>query len=297
MLPSIETNLPTLPIPFVTPAFRGAESESLSRAFEWFGDAAASLERSYAQLQDEVAKLRDELARKDDELDHERESARQAKALAEVSAVLAHEIRNPLAGMELFTDLLLECGGLEEEPHMWADQLQAGLRTLTATVNNILQMHAADSSSFAPILFGNVLDATVQFLSPIAEQAGIDVLFEDWSEDTRVEGDPHRLQQVFLNIAMNAFRAMPSGGTLRLMARCIWERRKKFVEVRAQDTGTGIAPQHLSNIFDPGFTTRPGSVGLGLAVCRKIVNQHRGTVRVESSTSEGTTFVLTFPAL
>jgi signal transduction histidine kinase len=84
---------------------------------------------------------------------------------------------------------------------------------------------------------------------------------------------------------------------LRLMARCIWERRKKFVEVRAQDTGTGIAPQHLSNIFDPGFTTRPGSVGLGLAVCRKIVNQHRGTVRVESSTSEGSTFVLTFPAL
>lgn len=297
MLPSVETTLPTLPVPLIQPGVVGADPESLSRAFDWFSEAAASLERSYSDLQNEVGRLREELVRKQGELDQERESVRQARAMAEVSAVLAHEIRNPLAGMELFTDLLLECGSLGDEPRNWASQLQAGLRTLTATVNNVLQMHAPDTTAFAPLHIGNVLDASVQFLSPIAEQTGIDILFEDWTQNARIEGDPHRLQQVFLNLAMNAFRAMPSGGALRITAQLLWNRGEKLVEIRAQDTGTGIAPQNLLKIFEPGFTTRTGSVGLGLAVCRKIVEQHGGNIRVDSSTGEGTTFVLTFPCL
>lgn len=297
MLPSTESILHTLPVPTLVPGIENVDPTSLNIAFEWFSDAAASLERSYSHLRTEVSRLREELAHKQDELDCEREELRKSKALAEISAVLAHEIRNPLAGMELFTDLLLAAGGLAEEPQMWVQQLQAGLRTLTATVNNVLQMHAAEPNSFAPIKIGNLLDATVQFLVPIAEQTGIDILFEDWSEATRINGDPHRLQQVLLNLAMNAFRVMPSGGTLSLTARCIWDHGSRLLEVRAQDTGTGIAPHDLSRIFDPGFTTRPGSVGLGLTVCRKIVEQHRGTIRVESSSREGTTFVLTFPAI
>jgi signal transduction histidine kinase len=267
----------------------------LSRAFDWFSEAASSLERSYSQLQKEVCKLREELAIKQDELDQERESAQQARALAEVSAVLAHEIRNPLAGMELFTDLLQECGHLAEEPQSWVSQIQAGLRTLTATVNNVLQMHASNEVAFAPLHIGNVLDASVQFLSPIAEQTEIDILFEDWTQDALINGDPHRIQQIVLNLAMNAFRAMPSGGTLRITAQLLWNRGEKLVEIRVQDTGTGIAPHHLGRIFDAGFTTRPGSIGLGLAVCHKIVEEHNGTIRVDSSTGEGTLFILTFP--
>jgi signal transduction histidine kinase len=297
MLPSTESLLPTLPVPLLTPGIEDADANSLNRAFAWFSDAATSLERSYSHLQTEVIRLREELARKQDELDCEREQVRQSKAMADVSAVLAHELRNPLAGMELFAELLMESGGLSKEPRNWAQQLHAGLRTMTATINNVLQMHAAEPNAFSPLRLDNVLDAAVQFLTPIAEQSGVELALEDWTDGTQISGDTYRLQQVLLNLAMNAFRAMPEGGLLRIIACTRWDHGRRVAEIEVQDTGSGIAPPHFEKIFDVGFTTRPGSVGLGLAVCRKIVEQHQGTIRVASSSPEGTSFVLTFPTL
>lgn len=297
MLPSLETNLPTLPAPVMMPVSQAMESGALRQAFEWFSDTAASLERSYAQLQAEVARLNKELQGKQDELEQEREAVRKANALAQVSAVLAHEIRNPLASMELFTDLLLDCGLLQGEPLLWLNQLQAGLRTLTATVNNVLQLHSGGSVSLLPLCANDVLDSAAQFLAPIARQRNVEMVVEGSSDGARLKADRHRLHQVLLNLAMNAFRAMPDGGTLTLAAGSVCQVGCKAIELRVEDTGTGIPAENFSRIFEAGFTTRPDGVGLGLAVCKKIVEEHGGSIRVESTCNEGSAFILRFPAL
>lgn len=293
MLPSSQLEAITPSVAGLLPSTAEAGTKTLTHAFEWFSSAAASLEHSYAQLQGEVVRLREELQHKNAELDRQREAAGRMQALAETSAVLAHEIRNPLAGMELYTDLLLESGRLDAEMRAWTLRLQAGLRSMTATVNNVLQLHAEPGAMQSLVRIGKVLGSVIDFLSPIAEQAHVAICFEDLSNYGSVRGDAHRLQQVFLNLALNALAAMPSGGELMVSVQDVG----RFVTVRMQDSGDGIRSADLPRIFDAGFTTRASGVGLGLTVSRRIVEQHGGEIAVESVLGEGTTFVLTLPAL
>jgi signal transduction histidine kinase len=102
------------------------------------------------------------------------------------------------------------------------------------------------------------------------------------------------LQQVFLNLALNAFHAMPQGG--RLGIEVVRPQDTEWVEVSVTDTGFGIDGDCIEKIFQTGFTTRPGSVGLGLAVCRKIVEQHGGSIVVRSVVGKGSTFIIKLPA-
>lgn len=291
MLPSPQMNLSAGTLAAGMPPLRMEDAKSLDMAFAWFSDAAASLERSYAELQVEVSRLRAALETKDAELQAERETARRVQALADMSGVLAHEIRNPLASMELFAGLLLECGGLSPEAHDWAAQMQAGIRTLAATVNNVLQLHADREIAKSRVHLANVLAMSLEFLEPVARQHGVELLLNA-PVDLQIDADPHRVQQIILNLAMNAFRAMPSGGHLHVSASLLDRTR---AEVRVTDDGRGIPAEHLPKIFDTGFTTRPGSVGLGLAVCRKLMEQHGGSIRAESAPDKGATFILEFP--
>ncbi len=271
--------------------------EQLESAFAKFSETAISLERSYVSLREEVTRLRTELMRKQSELEAERERVRQARALGEYSALLAHEIRNPLASMELFAELLLECGDLEQDARGWVEQLQAGLRTLAMLTNNVLQQHEAMGCSASTSLeIGSVLTAAVQFLGPVANQNDIHLAYEDRSKGAKVEGERSRLQQVFLNLVLNAFHVSRPGGQVNVTAVRV-ENSEKKVRVTVEDFGRGISPEHRGRIFEAGFTTRAGSVGLGLAVCKKIVEQHGGKIVVESVPGKGSKFMVELPAL
>ena len=112
------------------------------------------------------------------EMEREREEARRLLALAEMSSVLAHEIRNPLGSMELLAGLLMTSGDLGSEQRKWVENLQAGVRSLSATVNNVLRVHTLGVSSLAPVQLGAVLRSAVRFIAPLADQSGIKV----WSD-------------------------------------------------------------------------------------------------------------------
>lgn len=223
----------------------------------------------------------------------EREKARRNQALAEMAMVLAHEIRNPLASMELFAGLLAEGAAPTSEADHYAKQLQAGIRGLSATVNNVLQFHGDAALQVVPMDLVRLLGDTVSFLEPLARQRELRIEFEsDW-EECILPVDRSRLQQVFLNLALNAFRAMAAGGSLKLrLAKSI---EGQGVSVFFEDQGSGIAPDHLGRIFEPGFTTTAGSPGLGLAVCRRVVEQHGGRIEVESVLGRGTVFAIHLP--
>jgi|HubBroStandDraft_1064217.scaffolds.fasta_scaffold00181_26 two-component system sensor histidine kinase FlrB len=256
--------------------------------------------------------LRDVSEAKKLELD--REQLRRQQALVEMSALLAHEIRNPLGSLELFAGLLAEAN-LEGESRRWIEHVQAGLRTLSATVNNVLHLHNTPQPELAPTDAGQLLDWAYDFLLPLAKQARVEMQIVNGLHGVIIEADRHRLEQVLLNLALNAFRFMPGGGWLSLRGidratrdgGAITGEAVKIggveiggieiggIEITVRDTGPGIMADDLPHIFDAGFSTRAGSSGLGLAVCRRILEQHRGTIAADSRPGHGATFRVHLP--
>jgi two-component system sensor histidine kinase FlrB len=222
-------------------------------------------------------------------LQQEHELLRRRQALAEMSALLAHEIRNPLGGMELFAGLLAESATTGEQGE-WIAHLQAGLRTLAATVNNVLHFHSEPPPQLAPTDAGRLLDWLGEFLRPLAERAHVTIRLRHDLEGTEFAADRHRLEQVLLNLGLNALSVMPEGGELTVSGQAL----ETTIRMEISDTGPGIDPEYREQIFQPGFTTRAGSPGLGLAVCRKIVEQHGGVIRLAAPQPPGATFILEF---
>jgi signal transduction histidine kinase len=230
-------------------------------------------------------------------LEKEKEAARRTQDLAQMAMLLAHEIRNPLGSLELFAGLLADATGDRPVLHKWVEQVQAGLRTLSATVNNVLQFHSEPRSELSSVNIVSLLKETMDFLQPLARQRGMRWEFSAREPEVLLLGDAHRLQQVFINLAQNAFRAMSPGGLLRLSLHCGNQAEELPIRVVFRDEGIGIPAPQLSRIFEAGFTTNPGSPGLGLALTKKVVEQHRGKISVESVPGKGTTFTLSFPRL
>jgi len=228
------------------------------------------------------------------QIEQERAQLGRRQALAEMSTLLAHEIRNPLGSLELFAGLLAGAG-LAGEPQQWVDRVRAGLRTLSATVNNVLHFHSQPQPQLAPADLGQMLGALEEFTRPLAEQAGVRVELAHHLNGIIISADRHRVEQVLLNLALNAFRAMPRGGTLIISGATAMRSAAAVARVEVSDTGGGIASEHLARIFDPGFTTRPDGPGLGLAVCKTIMEQHGGSISVISQPGGGACFALEFP--
>lgn len=235
--------------------------------------------------------LRDVTARK--EAEQQREASRNMLALGEMAAVLAHEIRNPLGSMELWTSVLDKQPEIGEEGKLCVEHLQAGIRSLSATVNNVLQFHGHGSANHVPLKLRTVLQNGIAFIRPLAEQAGIRLAIHSELENTEILGDANGLQQVILNLAVNAFRHTPMGGSLTISAQV----QDKLAVVDFSDTGEGIGERDLPKIFNAGFSGSNRRPGLGLTICQRIMQQHKGTIRVQSRVCQGTTFSLEFPVL
>jgi PAS domain S-box-containing protein len=225
-------------------------------------------------------------------LEEERGEFRREQALSEMSTVLAHEVRNPLGSLELFAGLLAETE-LSAECQKWVEHIQVGLRTLAATVNNVLHVHSPRPSQPAVVDLGPLLDWARDFFAPLARQSRVQMVLRNRLAGTVLAADRHGLEQVLSNVVLNALHAMPGGGLIELAGHAI--RQGRAVSISITDTGPGIRGEHLESVFEPGFSTRAGSPGLGLAVCRKIVEQHGGTIVATSRPAAGATFTLIFP--
>ena len=225
----------------------------------------------------------------------ERETARRSRALAEVATVLAHEIRNPLGSMELFTGLLADATAHLPETKQWVTHLQAGLRALSATVNNVLHFHGQPEAQMLPTELDRLVSETMDFLLPLARQRGQQIVVHNTIGKISTNADANRLKQVFFNLALNAFRAMPPGGKLQVDLRWAPQFPGGLTQIDFHDDGRGISSDLLERIYEPGFTTTPGSPGLGLAVCKKVIEQHGGEMRMSSKPKHGTTASIYLP--
>ena len=236
--------------------------------------------------------LRDITANK--QAEQEREAARRAMALAEISTILAHEIRNPLASLELFAGLIAEDRGANPQ---WIAHLRAGIRTLSGTVNNVLSMNGEGSSRFAPIDLAACVHGGVEFVQPVAEQANVALSFQPSPDKPTIQGNEDGIRQIVLNLISNAIRHTAAGGRVDVSMRRVRQNETSLAIVEVRDTGCGIAEQHMDRLFEAGFSGSGETPGLGLAVCKRLMAQHGGVIRVSSRLTQGSTFQLEFPAL
>jgi signal transduction histidine kinase len=240
--------------------------------------------------------LRDITANK--QAEQEREAARGATALAEISTILAHEIRNPLASMELFAGLIAEDRG---DSTQWISHLRAGIRQLSGTVNNVLSIHGGGNPHLAPVDLTGCLQGGVEFVQPIAEQAGVALSFLGGDGGLTIQGNENLIRQIVLNLICNAIRHTPAGGKIEVSIRKeLWQStdtNTPHALVEVTDTGCGISADLIEHIFDAGLSANGDTPGLGLTVCKRLMASHGGEIRVFSRPNCGSTFQLEFPTL
>ncbi len=236
--------------------------------------------------------LRDITANK--QAEQEREAARRATVLAEISTMLAHEIRNPLASMELFAELIEQDLGASSQ---WISHLRAGIRRLSGTVNNVLSLNDESKSRLAPVDLAACVQSGLVFVQPIAEQAGLQLSFFAAADTPSIQGNEDAIHQIVLNIVVNAIRHTEPGGRVDVSTRRATRDAASYAVVEIEDTGCGIPENVIAHIFEAGFSANGETPGLGLAVSKRLMAQHRGEIRVTSRIHEGSTFQLEFPAL
>jgi two-component system, NtrC family, sensor kinase len=214
-----------------------------------------------------------------------------------LAAGVAHEVNTPLAVISSYTQMLSK--QLQGDPQKSGLLEKITRQTFRASeiVNNLLNFSRTSGSEIGEVDMNKVVADTLALLEHQFKVSKIAVQHAPAASLPAIQGNAGRLQQVFLNLFLNAKDAMPGGGTLRV-ATLNGDR----VSVQVSDTGTGIAPEHIERIYDPFFTTKtslrdgqPRGTGLGLSVTYGIIQEHSGKIRVESNPGAGTTFTLDFP--
>jgi two-component system sensor histidine kinase FlrB len=236
--------------------------------------------------------IRDVTAHKN--MEQERENSRNVVALAEMATVLAHEIRNPLGSLELLTGCLAGDSALGDDSKQCVEHLIAGVRSLSATVNNVLCFHDPGAQEMAALDLASALKASVDFVQPLARQKGVILTLRENLKGAKIIGNADGLRQIMLNLACNALRHTRPGGEIRLTALVEMSPRGRMAVVEFSDTGSGIRPEDMPHIFKMGFTTTGHTPGLGLAVCQRIVEQLGGAITARSRLGRGTTFRMQF---
>ena len=232
------------------------------------------------------------------ELESQLTQAEKLSSIGLLAAGVAHEVNTPLAVISSYSQMLSKQLNGDERNSAVLDKIIKQTFRASEIVNNLLNFSRTSGSEFGEVDVNKVIHDTLNLLEHQFKLAKIKVIDELTPGPLPVYGNAGKLQQVFLNLFLNAKDAMPEGGSLTLSSRS--ERR---VQVVVSDTGTGIAQDHINRIYDPFFTTKTSikdgrkGTGLGLSVTYGIIQEHAGKIRVDSQLGAGTKFYLEFPLM
>jgi signal transduction histidine kinase len=244
--------------------------------------------------------------------------SRKLVALGRLTAGIAHEVKNPLNAMMIHLELLrtkiarrsavpavvglgrpdvpsdargvLERAKVDELQHV--EVIEKEIRRLDEVVQGFLKFTRPEDLRLQPVRPHDLFHEILPVLAPEAQKNGVRIIQECGVSAPAINGDSAMLRQAFLNLGLNACQAMPNGGTLRLVCSPASGGR---VEIRIEDSGVGIPPEHLPKVFDLYFTTKDHGTGIGLSMVYRIVQLHDGEVEVQSTPGRGTTFKVLLP--
>ena len=220
--------------------------------------------------------------------------------LGDMSAIFAHEIRNPLNGISTGLQYLDLKADEDSTVHDAATKMLAEVNRIEALLTSTLQIARPTEMHLAPTDIRRLLDRLLYRWAPRLERRNIEFTITQSEEIPNVMGDASLLEQVFTNLISNAMQAIgPEGGsiTLKIIPDAgSLSRPGDFVRVDVGDSGPGIPADEIRHIFDPFYTTKESGTGLGLALSHRIIHAHRGTIEVESWPQVGTVFCIYLPA-
>jgi signal transduction histidine kinase len=213
--------------------------------------------------------------------------------LGTLSASMAHEIKNSMVAIKTFVDLLAQKGQDTELTGVVGRELER----INAIVTQMLRFAAPNRAAFATVRIHDVLDHSLRLMQHQVSGKLISLQRHYQAEPDAVRGDDAQLQQVFMNLLLNALEAMGTNGVLTINTETVkGERRERQLRINIQDNGVGIAPENLERLFEPFFTTKKNGTGLGLAISQRIALEHHGVIQVHSEPGKGSTFSLSLPA-
>jgi signal transduction histidine kinase len=224
--------------------------------------------------------------------------AEQLFLLGEMSGGLAHEIKNPLAGVKALLEVLSADAAIPAEDQTLLKKSIEQIKKIEALLKSLLNFARPPRPQLVSVDVNGVLDATISLAQRLPVFASADgkgvkiVKFLDpriWA----IVADPLQLQQVFMNLIVNAAEAMPQGGMVTV--RSSYDGASCSLQVAVSDTGEGVDPGMVDKIFQPFYTTKSKGTGLGLAITKRLIEQHGGTIRAENNRDWGATFLVTLP--
>jgi signal transduction histidine kinase len=251
--------------------------------------AGMALENSmlYNRVEDAHSSLRDARER----LVHGQRLA----AIGEMAANVAHELKNPLITIGGFAGRLLKSLPEESREHHYADTIVSEVSRLEKMLADILAFSRKPTICYSACDLGEILHDCFNSCATTLEDQNISLTTDIPQEYWPLAGDAHQLKQVFLNLILNACEAMPDGGGIAVQVeRLSVSNDKNAVEIRISDTGDGIPPEMLPQIFNPFFTTKRHGTGLGLAIVNRILLNHNGSIKA-ANTGSGARFTVSLP--
>jgi len=288
------------PVAKLTNTMRKAEEGDLSvRVHIKQKDEMGSLAENLNTMIDKL-----HVAKKEAEQYHQEliQRADRMASIGELASGIAHEIRNPLAGIQGAIQILADGFPEEDARRGVTDEIQKQIYKLERLVKDLLNYAKPVPTNYLPTDMNELVDKVITFSTmQRGEPENVKIEKNFFSPLPKIMVDPNSMEQAFLNIILNARKAMPRGGTFTISTLALTGRRDDGEEVQEvqiifADTGIGIPKENLPKIFNPFFSTRSDGTGLGLSITKNIIEEHRGRIEVESQVNLGTKMIITLPA-
>ena len=227
------------------------------------------------------------------ELEQRLVQADKLSSIGLLAAGVAHEVNTPLAVISTYAQMLAKQVAEDSQKSMILEKIAKQTFRASEIVNSLLNFSRTSTTSFGPVNLNRVIQETISLLDHQLQKAGVQLKAELEPALVSIHGNAGKLQQVFLNLFLNARDAMAGGGTLEVRT---WS-EGAGVRVEVADSGPGISPEHIHRIYDPFFTTKAArkGTGLGLSVTYGIIQEHGGSIEVSNRRTGGAQFRLEFP--
>jgi PAS domain S-box-containing protein len=219
--------------------------------------------------------------------------AQQMATLAQLATGVAHEIRNPLTAIKMLVQSTQSDGNFTTLPTEDVKIVEDQIRRMEQSVNSLLDFARPSPAARTSLVLREIIPDVLRLLEGQAKKQGVKLVFEESVGNLALDADRNQIQQLLLNLGLNALNVMPNGGVLTFSVNAHTE---GMVCVIVSDTGPGIAADLLSEIFKPFFTTRKQGVGLGLNICQRIAEDHDGKLTAGNNSSGGAMFELCLPS-